>query len=154
MGTERPSRQQLSQISGYPFHSLSTTLLNIKKKKGYVDYDKSCAWLTEEGWEFAQKEYGDKVSKQLDQSSIHSTLIQMHKLTGAKLRIFELLKDSKEPMSIEVLMEHVGLSNQKSFLTYMSALNSAGLTQSVVESGTKIKKYRLVEATCFPLGRI
>jgi hypothetical protein len=150
-GTERPSREKLSQLTGYPFHSLSTTLLNIKKKKNHVDYDKTSVWLTEAGWNFAQKEYGDQVNTPMDNSSVHATLIEMHNLKGAKLKIFELLKDSKKPKSVEELMEHVNCTNKKSFGTYISALNSASITESVkTENG--VKKYQLVEKTCFPMG--
>jgi hypothetical protein len=127
--------------------------LNIKKKKGHVDYDTNTAWLTEKGWQFAQEEYGDKASTPLDTSSVHTTLIEMHKLTGAKLKIFHLLKESNEGETAEFLMDQISISNKKSFGTYISALKTADIVESVTESdGTK--KYQLVEETCFPLGRM
>ena len=150
MGHTKVPRKQLSQLSGYPEHSLSTTLLNMKKKNEFVDYDKDSAWLTEAGWQAAQKEHGDKIEETLDNSSTHESLKSMHKLTGAKLKVFELLADGSAK-SYEEIMKLIGCANPKSFGTYISALNSAKLTESFVEDG--VKKLQLVESVCFPFGR-
>lgn len=151
MGTDKPSRKLLSQLSRYPEHSLSTTLLNIKKKDGHVDYDKDSAWLTETGWQAAQDKFGDQIISEglMDNSATHESLKSMHNLTGSKLKIFDNLTDGSAK-SYEELMELIGCTNPKSFGTYASALKSAGLAETVTENGTK--KLQLVD-TCFPFGR-
>ena len=149
-GNERPSRKLVSQLSGYPENSLSTILLNIKKKDGHVEYEKDSAWLTESGWQEALDKYGDQLGQAFDNDTVHDSLCAMHSLKGAKLKIFNLLTDGSAK-SYEEVMKLIGCSNAKSFGTYASALNSAGLTESIVEGG--VKKLQLVESNCFPFGR-
>lgn len=149
MGNERPTRKVVSQVTGYPIKSLSTTLLNLKKNDGYVEYDTETVWLTEKGLKTAKDKYGEKAEKAVDTESVHQTLIDMHKITGSKRKIFDLLKE--RPMTDEELMKSIGCNNKKSFGTYTSALNSAKITESTMD-GT-VKTFQLVESTCFPFGR-
>lgn len=151
MGNHRSLRKQVSQLTGFPERSLATTLLNLKKNKNHVGYDKDYVWLTDEGWRAAQSQFGnDIVAESLDTGAVLEKIKTMHKLTGAKLKIFEILSDGSAK-SCDFLMDKIGCTNKKSFGTYTSALNSANLTEFVTENG--IKMLQLVESSCFPFGR-
>ena len=89
------------------------------------------------------------MNKKLDNASTHETLIGMHKLGGAKLKIFQFLTDGSAK-SPEELMQHINCTNKKSFGVYSSSLNSSELLEPIQEDG--VKKFQLKEI-CFPFGR-
>ena len=118
-----------------------TTILNMKKKKNWIDYDKETVWLTKEGEEHVSPD-ALVVPKNNDDMQ---EKIRMDMIKGGKRsrEIFNLMLDGRYYTKAD-LAEAMGMENNKSFGTYMSALS-----QITEREGGKI---RLVDFV-FPCGR-
>ena len=121
--------------------SFDTTILNMKKKKNWIDYDKETVWLTKEGEEHVSPD-ALVVPKNNDDMQ---EKIRMDMLKGGKrpCEIFNLMLDGRYYTKAD-LAEAMGMENNKSFGTYMSSLSQV----SEREGG----KIRLVDFV-FPCGR-
>jgi hypothetical protein len=121
--------------------SFDTTILNMKKKNGWVDYDKETVWLTQEGEDYA----GSKVLVVPKNNDDMQEKIRMDMIKGGKRsrEIFDLMVDGRYYTKAD-LAEAMGMENNKSFGTYMSTLS-----QVTEREGGKI---RLVDFV-FPCGR-
>ena len=121
--------------------SFDTTILIMKKKKNWIDYDKETVWLTKEGEEHVSPD-ALVVPKNNDDMQ---EKIRMDMLKGGKrpCGIFNLMLDGRYYTKAD-LAEAMGMENNKSFGTYMSTLSQV----SEREGG----KIRLVDFV-FPCGR-
>jgi hypothetical protein len=121
--------------------SFGTTILNMKKKKNWIDYDKETVWLTKEGEEHVSSD-ALVVPKNNDDMQ---EKIRMDMLKGGKrpCGIFNLMLDGRYYTKAD-LAEAMGMENNKSFGTYMSTLSQV----SEREGG----KIRLIDFV-FPCGR-
>ena len=121
--------------------SFDTTILNMKKKKNWIDYDKETVWLTKEGEEHVSPD-ALVVPKNNDDMQ---EKIRTDMLKGVKrpCEIFNLMLDGRYYTKAD-LAEAMGMENNKSFGTYMSTLSQV----SEREGG----KIRLVDFV-FPCGR-
>ena len=121
--------------------SFDTTILIMKKKKNWIDYDKETVWLTKEGEEHVSPD-ALVVPKNNDDMQ---EKIRMDMLKGGKrpCEIFNLMLDGRYYTKAD-LAEAMGMENNKSFGTYMSTLS-----QVSERDGGKI---RLVDFV-FPCGR-
>ena len=121
-------------------NSFNTTILNIKKKKGHVDYDKDSIWLTQEGIDYIGV---DALAVPQDNKAMHEK-IRTEMVKGIKPRkIFDLLLDGCWYSRAE-LATAMGVPNNASFGTYVSSLSK------VVERQNG--KIRLSDIA-FPFGR-
>jgi hypothetical protein len=118
-----------------------TTILNMKKKKNWIDYDKETVWLTQEGEEHVSP---DALAVPRNNDDMQEK-IRMDMIKGGKRsrEIFNLMLDGRYYTKAD-LAEAMEMENNKSFGTYMSALSQV----SEREGG----KIRLVDFV-FPCGR-
>ena len=121
--------------------SFDTTILIMKKKKNWIDYDKETVWLTKEGEEHVSP---DALVAPKNNDDMQEK-IRMDMLKGGKrpCGIFNLMLDGRYYTKAD-LAEAMGMENNKSFGTYMSTLSQV----SEREGG----KIRLVDFV-FPCGR-
>jgi hypothetical protein len=118
-----------------------TTILNMKKKNNWIDYDKETVWLTQEG----EEHIGPDALAVPKNNDDMQEKIRMDMIKGGKRsrEIFDLMLDGRYYTKAD-LAEAMGMENNKSFGTYISALSQV----SEREGG----KIRLVDFV-FPRGR-
>ena len=141
MGEERPCRKMIMGLALITSpRSFSTTLLNIKKKRGFVGYDRNSVWLTAAG-----RAYVGPASLAIPQSNdAMQDKIRENMVKGTRARkIYDLLLDGQWHTKAE-LAAMMNLENNKSFGTTVSSLSKI-----VERKGGKI---RLVDMA-FPCGR-
>eukprot|EP00532_Pseudo-nitzschia_australis_P016156 CAMPEP_0168251896 /NCGR_PEP_ID=MMETSP0141_2-20121125/3328_1 /TAXON_ID=44445 /ORGANISM="Pseudo-nitzschia australis, Strain 10249 10 AB" /LENGTH=192 /DNA_ID=CAMNT_0008188085 /DNA_START=21 /DNA_END=596 /DNA_ORIENTATION=- len=120
--------------------SFSTTILNMKKKDNWVEYDKDSIWLTEEGKEYVGP---DTLAVPQTNDAIHDK-IRTDMIKGGKPRqIFDLMLDGRWYSRAE-LSEAMKCPDNKSFGTYISTL-----TNVVEREKGKIR----LRDFAFPCGR-
>jgi hypothetical protein len=142
MGIDRPPQKVVQGLAGMSSTgSFNTTLLNMKKKTGAVDYDSNTVWLTEKGKKmlpadaFRKPQTNDKMLKKLKEQ-----------VDGTKPKeIFDVLTDGKAYTRQE-LADKLQVQNNNSFGTYISKLSK------VAERVDGKKKIRLPDVA-FPCGR-
>ena len=141
VGDDRPTRKMIMGMALMTnARSFSTTILNIKKKNGFVDYDRTCVWLTEKGKEYLGADaLAVPQSNEFMQAKIREDMIK-----GSKPRqIFDTMLDGTW-WTKEELAEAMDHPNNKSFRTYISALSKV-----VERDGVNV---RLLDMA-FPFGR-
>lgn len=119
--------------------SFGTTILNMKKKKGLVEYNKDSIWLTEKGLETVGP---DAVAKPQNNDAMQDKLKENLKSKQSH-KIFDLLADGNGYTRQE-LAKKMGLEDNKSFGTYVSHLSKV-----VDREGGKIR----LKQIAFPCGR-
>jgi hypothetical protein len=120
--------------------SFDTTLLNIKKKKGFLEYDKNSVWLTKDGIDYV----GPNALSVPDNNDAMQAKIRNEMVKGQKPRqIFDLMLDGGWHTRAE-LAEALEMENNKSFGTYISSLSKL-----VERENRKIRLGDMV----FPCGR-
>jgi len=141
-GEDKPSRKLIMGLAVMTNEkSFNTTLLNMKKKKGWIEYDRDSVWLTQKGRDYV----GESALSVPQTNDAMQDKIREDMVKGKKPReIFDLMLDG-EWHSRDELADALNLPNNKSFGTYVSALSK------VTERGTD-KKIRLKDM-CFPCGR-
>lgn len=141
VGDERPDRKMIMGMALMTnLRSFNTTLLNIKKKKGFIQYDKDSVWLTEEGREYLGE---DALAAPADNTAMQAK-IRAELIKGQKPRqIYDLLLNG-EWWTKDEIAEGMGIPNNKSLGTYISSLSK------VVERDSA--SIRLLDMV-FPFGR-
>ena len=141
MGEERPSRKMVMGLAlMVNAKSFSTTILNIKKKKGLVDYNATSIWLTEKGETYV----GSDALAIPQNNDAMQDKIRTEMVKGTRARqIFDILLDGGWHSKAEIADE-MNLTNNKSFGTTVSTLSK------IVEKQNG--KMRLVDFA-FPCGR-
>ena len=141
VGDDRPDRKMIMGIALMTnLKSFNTTLLNIKKKKGLIQYDKNSVWLTEAGREYLGE---DALAAPADNKAMQAK-IRSEMIKGQKPRqIFDLLLNG-EWWTKDEIAEEMGIPNNKSLGTYISSLSKV-----YERDGASI---RLLDMA-FPFGR-
>ena len=141
LGDTKPDRQIIMGLAAITSKgSYGTTLLNMKKKLGWVEYDKTSVWFTPAG----QEHVGPDAIQVPQNNDAMQAKIRQDMIKVAKSReIFDLMLDGAA-YSKEELAEMMNLPVNKSFGTYTS-----GLSKVSEKVG---KKMRLIDL-CFPTGR-
>ena len=140
-GNNKPERKVIMAMAVIlNVRSFGTTLLDIKKKTGFIDYDKTSVWLTAEGKEhIGEAALAVPATNDAMQDKIRSEMIK-----GSMPRnIYDIMLDGEWHTRAE-LAENMGVDNNRSFGTYVSALSKVVERQG--------KSIRLSEL-CFPCGR-
>ena len=142
IGDVKPERKLIMGLAAITSTgSFGTTLLNMKKKQGWVEYDSKTVWLTEKGTEHV----GPSALQVPQTNDAMQARIRQDMIKVAKSReIFDLMLDGAA-YSNEELAEKMNLPLNKSFGTYTSGL-------SQVKEKVGKNKIRLIDL-CFPAGR-
>ena len=141
LGDTKPDRHVIMGLAAITSKgSYDTTLLNMKKKQGWVEYDKTSVWFTSAG----QDRVGPDAIQVPQNNDAMQAKIRQDMIKVARSReMFDLMLDGAA-YSKEELAESMGLPLNKSFGTYVS-----GLSKVYEKVGDKI---RLIDL-CFPTGR-
>jgi len=138
LGIEDADRIRIQGLAAIPNKRSFDTTLSTEKKKGHLTFDSTTVRLTEAGWE----EVEDAAMIPMTNVAMLNKLKSTIKVKKAR-EIFDVLADGHAYTRAE-LATKMGLENNNSFRTYVSALSK------VVER--KNEKIRLKEVS-FPCGR-
>ena len=120
--------------------SFDTTILNIKKKHRWVDYDTDSVWLTQEG----KDHVGPDIMSVPANNDAMQDKIRMEVIKGIKPRqIYDFMLDGGWYSRAELAVE-MNLPDNKSFGTYISSLSKV-----VERQNGRIRLSDMV----FPCGR-
>lgn len=140
-GNNKPDRKVIMGMAViYNVRSYNTTLLDIKKKTGFIDYDKTSVWLTAKGKEhIGEDALAIPATNDAMQDKIRSEMIK----GSMPRKIYDIMLDGEWHTRAE-LAENMDVENNRSFGTYVSALSKV-----VEREGKRIRLSDL----CFPCGR-
>ena len=142
VGVERPSKKVIAGLAAITSKgSFNTTLLNMKKKGGLVEYDKDTVWLTEKGKKMLPS---DALRMPQNNDGVQAKLKEQVKGKVPGL-IFDILTDGNA-YSREDIASKLGVLNNASLGTYISSL-------SKVSERVDGKKKIQLKDIAFPCGR-
>ena len=142
LGVERPSKKVICGLAAITSKgSFQTTLLNMKKKAGLVEYDQETVWLTDKGKKMLP---ADALRMPQSNDGVQAKLKEQVKGKMPK-RIFDILTDG-DAYSREDISSKLGVPNNASLVTYISSLSK------VSERVDGRKKIQLKDIA-FPCGR-
>lgn len=141
LNKEKPDRRLIMGMAVMlNVRSFNTTLLDMKKKTGFIDYDRTSVWLTEKGRAHVGEDaLAVPASNDAMQAKIRSEMIK----GGKPRQIYDIMLDGEWYTRAE-LAEKMDVENNRSFGTYISALSKV-----VKRNG---KQIRLTDLS-FPCGR-
>ncbi|CAB9518891.1 expressed unknown protein [Seminavis robusta] len=141
LGQAKPCKKQAQAMAGIPDKKTFDTYCGtMKNKKGLIVYDKETIELTEKG----REEVGPAALEvAATNDAMHDKIKEQLKNKRSR-EIFEILADGRA-WSKDELADKMGIENNKSFGTYLSAL-------SKYTEKTKDGKYALKDEV-FPFGR-
>ena len=142
VGVERPSRTLICGLAAITSKgSFATTLLNMKKRGGLVDYDKETVWLTDQGKKMLP---ADALRMPQSNDGMQAKLKEQVKGKMAR-RIFDILTDGNA-YSREEIASKLGVRDNNSLGTYISSLSKVS---ERVDGRKKIQLKKIA----FPCGR-
>jgi hypothetical protein len=140
-GDTKPTRKMIMGMALVTNkRSFNTTILNIKKKHRWVDYDTDSVWLTQEG----KDHVGPDIMSVPANNDAMQDKIRMEVIKGIKPRqIYDFMLDGGWYSRAELAVE-MNLPDNKSFGTYISSLSKV-----VERQNGRIRLSDMV----FPCGR-